>query len=249
MRSEESRKRSSDAAKRAWANPEIRKRQSEACKEARNRPETNAKLHLALYGKKRSPEACDNIRRGSIIGKSSPEVREKLSDAAKKLWKDPAHRKRMSDAHKGKAVPKAIAALKVINDSRKGMKRPHEICERISAGKLKRLGGISFLPYCPKFNENLKHRVREFFENRCVMCGKHQAECNRKHAVHHISYDKMVCCNDMPVYFAALCTSCHSKTNNKDRQRWENMLHRCIDEIWNGKSYLTKEEHALMRVS
>jgi hypothetical protein len=36
--------------------------------------------------------------------------------------------------------------------------------------------------------------------------------------------------------------SCHSKTN-KDRERWESMLHRIIDEIYDGKSYYTKDEY------
>ena len=52
----------------------------------------------------------------------------------------------------------------------------------------------------------------------------------------------MSCCDEKPVHFAALCGSCHSKTN-RNRERWESMLHRIIDEIYNGKSYYTKEEY------
>jgi hypothetical protein len=106
------------------------------------------------------------------------------------------------------------------------------------------LGGISFEPYCPKFNEEFKKRVREFFDNRCVMCGKHVSELNRNLAVHHISYDKMVCCNDKPPRFVALCTGCHTKTSRWSRDRWEYTLYRCIDEMWGGRSYYTKEEYA-----
>jgi hypothetical protein len=55
--------------------------------------------------------------------------------------------------------------------------------------------------------------------------------------------DAAACCDGKPVRFAALCHSCHSKTNH-ERARWEYMLHRAIDEIWDGKSYFTKEEYA-----
>jgi hypothetical protein len=44
-----------------------------------------------------------------------------------------------------------------------------------------------------------------------------------------------------PVHFAALCNYHHSKTNF-ERERWEAMFHRAIDEIYNGRSYFTKEE-------
>ncbi len=103
-------------------------------------------------------------------------------------------------------------------------------------------GGISFEPYCPKFNDDLKKRVRSYFENRCTLCGIHEHNLKTKLCVHHVEYNKQACCDGLPVHFAALCRSCHAKTN-KDRRRWEAMLHRVIDEIYNGRSYYTKEEY------
>jgi hypothetical protein len=102
-------------------------------------------------------------------------------------------------------------------------------------------GGISFEPYCPKFNENLKTRVRLFFDNECIVCGIKEINCNGKLCVHHVEYNKQACCDGMPVQFAALCRSCHGKTG-KEKDRWETILHRVIDEMYNGKSYYTKEE-------
>lgn len=106
-------------------------------------------------------------------------------------------------------------------------------------------GGISFEPYCPKFNENLKERVRLFFENRCVLCGKPAKEDGRSLSVHHVEYDKQACCNGKPVHFSALCRSCHMRTNF-NREQWEAIIHRIIDELYDGRSYYTKEEYKLI---
>jgi hypothetical protein len=109
-------------------------------------------------------------------------------------------------------------------------------------------GGISFEPYCPKFNSNLKKRVRAFFENNCIACGKTAKENGKNLDVHHVEYNKQACCDGKPVHFAALCHACHTKTTHGDRPRWEVMLHRIIDEIYGGKSYFTKEEwHGLRK--
>lgn len=104
-------------------------------------------------------------------------------------------------------------------------------------------GGISFEPYCPKFNDNLKKRIREFFENQCVLCGKPNPTMEAL-SCHHVTYNKEMCCDGQPVRFAALCHKHHTMTTKGDRQRWENMLHRSIEEIWDGRSYFTKEEYA-----
>jgi hypothetical protein len=106
-------------------------------------------------------------------------------------------------------------------------------------------GGVSFEPYCPKFNHDLRKRIRAFFDNRCVMCGNPN-ENGRALSCHHITYDKNMCCNEAPVQFAALCGRHHGMTNGGNRLTWENMLHRAIEEIWDGKSYFTKEEYAEM---
>jgi hypothetical protein len=101
--------------------------------------------------------------------------------------------------------------------------------------------GKSYEPYCPKFNENLKKRIRAFFNNECILCGKTKEENNQNMSCHHVEYDKKACCDGKLVHFATLCQSCHSKTNH-ERARWENMLHIIIDYIYEGKSYYTKKE-------
>lgn len=103
-------------------------------------------------------------------------------------------------------------------------------------------GGIAFAPYCEKFNNEFKERVRAFFDNKCVLCGLNQSENKRnKLHVHHVHYDKSSCCSDAPRMFVALCNSCHSKTNY-NREYWQNLFESIIIDIYNGKSYYTIEE-------
>jgi hypothetical protein len=102
-------------------------------------------------------------------------------------------------------------------------------------------GGISFEPYCPKFNNDLKKRIREFFNNQCLLCGKSKEENGKNLSCHHVEYNKLACCDGKPVQFAALCHSCHAKTN-PNRERWESIFHSIINHIYNGKSYYTKDE-------
>ncbi|MCK9458844.1 MAG: hypothetical protein M0R80_04330 [Proteobacteria bacterium] len=103
--------------------------------------------------------------------------------------------------------------------------------------------GNSFGPYCPKFNEDLKRRVRAYFGYKCLVCGKTTEENGRQLDVHHIEYNKKACCDGKPFQFAALCQSCHFRTTPKvNREYWETVLHRIIDEMYGGRSYFTKEE-------
>ena len=131
------------------------------------------------------------------------------------------------------------------NNPRFGKKFPEQSVRISGSGNGNWKGGISFEPYCPKFNKDLKTRVRTFFDYRCVICGKSTEENKRNLAVHHVEYDKLACCHGKPIHFAALCHKCHSKTNY-NREYWEHILHIIIDEIYNGRSYYTKEEYENM---
>lgn len=103
-------------------------------------------------------------------------------------------------------------------------------------------GGVSFGKYCPKFNSDLKQRVREYFGNKCFLCGKPQHQENRKLSIHHVNYDKKACCTDKPALFVPLCTACHMKTNF-NRKTWENYFEKRLKEQYNYKCYYTKEEY------
>ncbi|MCK9568908.1 NUMOD3 domain-containing DNA-binding protein [Candidatus Pacearchaeota archaeon] len=195
-------------------------------------------------------------------GQRTPdEVRLKMSIAAKgriftdehranisksKLGK-PAHNKGVTGIyhHTPDEIEKQVAAQMGRTAWNKGIPHKNETRTKMSLSHSgeknpRWKGGISFGQYCPKFNREFKKRIRAFFEYRCVVCGK---EMRKGLCCHHINYDKLACCNNSPVQFATLCHTCHGHTNG-ERDRWGEMLHRIIEENWNGKSYYTKEEYA-----
>jgi len=97
-------------------------------------------------------------------------------------------------------------------------------------------GGTSFEPYCPKFNNEFKERVREFWGRECGICGKSEYKNGKKLHIHHVNYEKMVCCNNVSPLFIAACSSCHPKTNY-NRNYWEEMLTNYIMIWFDGESY------------
>lgn len=100
-------------------------------------------------------------------------------------------------------------------------------------------GGISYEPYCVLFNNEFKKRVRDFWNNTCVECGKTKEEEGANLCVHHVNFDKESCCNDSKPLFVTLCKSCHSKTN-ANREYWEEKYTALINEKYGGQCYLPK---------
>ena len=112
-------------------------------------------------------------------------------------------------------------------------------------------GGISFEPYCEKFDENFKERVRIFFDRKCYVCGKSEQEQIdemikrgkrpiRKLDVHHINYNKDTCCDDVKPLFVPLCRKCHMKTN-QDKKYWEEFFTVSLEYLTDGKCFYTKK--------
>lgn len=82
-------------------------------------------------------------------------------------------------------------------------------------------GGISFEPYCSKFDDVFKEFIREKFGRKCFVCGTPQN--GYKLCVHHVNYDKECLCKSSNCEFVPLCRSCHAKTNY-NRVYWENFI-------------------------
>lgn len=81
-------------------------------------------------------------------------------------------------------------------------------------------GGLSFEPYCYKFNEEFKEYIRDKFGRVCFLCPKTESENGRKLDVHHVNYNKNCGCdNDETCQFVPLCRSCNSKVNH-NREKW-----------------------------
>lgn len=89
--------------------------------------------------------------------------------------------------------------------------------------------GASFKPYCSKFNEEFKEKIRDQFGRQCFICGLSEELNGKKLPVHHINYNKDCLCGDSKCYFVPLCNSCHSRTNN-NRRFWEKLLIVCYED-------------------
>jgi len=198
--------------------------------------ETRLKLSLATKGKKRSEENCRKISEARMGKHLSEETTRRVSEAKKGT---PSCRKgaTLSDETKAKLRESRIgttASLETrlkMGEARKG--------EKNAQWK----GGISFEPYCQKFDEPFKERVRAFFNRRCVECGG--PENGKRLDVHHVNFDKQSCCNGAAPLFVALCVSCHAKTNH-NREYYEKHFTELIESEYDGKCYLTKEEMLLI---
>ena len=242
------------------ASPETCKKLSVAHKGKRHTTETKTKISTSQQGEKNhnwgKPLAPETRTKLSIAnsGRRLPEERRvemavlQMGEKNSMFGKTGDQSVWYGKHHTIETKLKMSAAQRGENNPMYGKHHSQEACKKMSAERggennPRWLGGISFEPYCPKFNDDLKRRIRAFFENQCVMCGNPNPNGNAL-SCHHCTYDKMVCCNDNPVQFVALCHRHHTATNNGNRARWEAMLHRCIDEIWGGRSYYTKEEYA-----
>ena len=137
--------------------------------------------------------------RNAKLGKPSP---------IKDIPKSEEHKRKMSSNQKGKPSP-----MKGKHHNDESIKKLREyIGEKASGWK----GGISFLPYCEKFNDILKEKIRERDGRVCQLCGKSEDENKNKLSVHHIHYDKENCYPDL----ITLCISCNIKINS-NRDYWE----------------------------
>jgi hypothetical protein len=102
-------------------------------------------------------------------------------------------------------------------------RKPHSIESKAKLSKSHRgekcynwQGGISFEPYCHKFNRDLKERIRERDNRTCQYPGCGKRENGTKHTCHHVHYDKLNCNPDL----ITLCRSCNMKVNF-NREYWE----------------------------
>lgn len=180
------------------------------------------------------------------------EHKRRISEAQKGVPRKPIPddlKKRLSEMNKGPKHPqygkhRSEETKRRISQNRRGIGHTEETRKRMSISRMGLKagaknhfwkGGISFAPYCHKFNNAFKERVREFFGRKCVECGT--PENVRKLCVHHINYDKMVCCNDTKPIFVALCMSCHMRTNH-NREYWEEHFTNMVMRYYEGRCYI-----------
>lgn len=157
------------------------------------------------------------------------------------------HRRRRSERQKGISRPhggcqKSTATKQRIGDANRGRPNPFKGMPRTLCGENHPCwkGGVSFSPYCVKFSREFKERVRAFFGYECVECHMTTEENGRALDVHHVNYDKMMCCNDVKPLFVSLCHK-HNSVANHNREWWQSHFTEIINIKYNGQCYIPKE--------
>ncbi|OGJ58619.1 hypothetical protein A2635_03965 [Candidatus Peribacteria bacterium RIFCSPHIGHO2_01_FULL_51_9] len=192
-----------------------------------------------LKGSKHTPEMIEHFRRvhkGRTPwnkGKTGETVawNKGLKGFMKGRKFSSEHKQRIADALKGnknglghkktKTVRRRISESRLLRKERQGYLNSPTVRDKMSLAKQGDksrfwLGGKSFEPYPPDFNNRLKKMIRSRDQHRCRGCFK--KEHGRKHSVHHIDYKKNNC---SPKNLISLCGSCHQKTNvMKSRREW-----------------------------
>jgi len=155
-----------------------------------------------FYGKHHIEEELKKMRIANTGRHHTKEAKDKISKANKG--------KRFSEEHK-KNISKTRKQLGLA----KGKNNPMygKYC-----GKDNHFwqGGISFEPYAPEFNRQLKELIRQRDGYKCQLCGIPEIENIEKLTIHHIDYVKKNC---LPENLIALCRSCNSKVN-ANRNYW-----------------------------
>jgi len=195
--------------------------------------------------KKGSKHSLKTRRKLSAInrGKQIPvETRLKISKTLTGRKRSLESVENSAAGHRGRSLSEEHR--RKLSEVKRGKKLSPEHCAKISESQRgdknhRWKGGISFEPYCVKFDDPFKERCRNFFGRKCAECGKTEEENGERLAVHHVNFDKMSCCNDKKPLYVALCNSCHGKTQN-DREYWEQHFTELIDEKYGGHCYLPK---------
>lgn len=183
----------------------------------------NAKGHIVSDEVKKIISDANKGNQSQLGRKHTEEECRKISEAKAGVspWNKGKHfseesRRKMSDSrkgkepwNKGKSDVYSAETLKVMSEAKQGEKSPAWN------------GGKSFEPYCTKFNNAFKERIRDKFKRSCFLCGAH--ENGKRHHVHHIDYNKTSICNGRSWAFVTLCSPCHTKTNF-NRWYWFNLL-------------------------
>lgn len=209
-------------------------------------------------GYRTTPEFREKTRNGAhrlweqgrdkmMLARSTEAHSEKASSAATKRWDTPGSREKASRVMRDYYADPEHREQHAMNMSL-ALDTPEfraKCAQRVGPLAGNWQGGLSFEPYCYKFNSDFRRNVRHFFNHQCVLClyeGQKMVPQEKLLNVHHVHYDKRSLCNDSsPRMFAPLCDSHHGMTNN-NREFWENLLEEIIKKVYNGQSYYCEEE-------
>ena len=121
-----------------------------------------------------------------------------------------------------------------MSEVRKGVIKPAQMRQRLSATKM----GISYDAwedfavgelYCPKFNEHCRESNREKYERHCFLCGKTEAENERKLSVHHCDMNRDQGCNGHAWKLVPLCMEHHGAAHTP---LWTARIQYLLANVW-----------------
>ena len=166
--------------------------------------ESRAKISAAHTGKTLSDEHKAKIS-AALTGKDNPNFGKTRSEATRTKQSKSMTGRVFSEEHRAKM---SVAATgKIVSEKTKAKISAAMTGENHHSWK----GGISFEPYCPKFNNPLKEDYRNAYGRICGYCDKSELENGGRLSVHHIDGNKMQGCNDHEWFLVPLCRSCNSK--------------------------------------
>ncbi len=179
-----------------------------------NNPTARDGIVAAMKAIKGTPESRQKNKESQHKRWSNYELREKQSCVMRMSWKDPKLLQKQSE----------LTRKRYLDSQWYGTIRYYEGPQ-----------------YCEKWTEELRERVRAYFGYRCAECGTPQN--GSKLHVHHVWYNKRLCCDDTPRTLVPLCSSCHMKTNH-NRDYWSEHFQAIVDTYYEGRCWFTKEEFA-----
>jgi len=158
-------------------------------------------------------ETKQKLRLANINKIVSKETKTKQSESHKGIKLTKEHKQSLSESRKGHIVTEETKQK--IRLANTGKKQTEETIKQYK-GELASnwQGGLSFLPYPPEFNKEIKKQVLERDNSICQ--NPNCVHLSEGLDCHHIDYDKQ---NNNSENIITLCDRCHTKTNY-DREYW-----------------------------
>lgn len=229
----------------------------------------NARLgkHLSEETKRKVSEAKKgkpSCRKGVVLSEETKEKCRKsawMTDPSRKVERNAMYQKRSQNPDWKKKHDETCQRIAQDPTWKKNHKSAMRIRAKDYNWRLKNveshiggfwIGNIRYYDgpqYCEKFNPDFKERCRAYWNYTCMLCGKHESQHITKTkgrlrnlTVHHVHYDKEMCCNGSPRDVVPLCGSCNIKANT-NRKHWEKYFTDLIySQSASGKCYFEPEE-------
>lgn len=198
--------------------------------ERRTHSELNGELS-SMFGKKIPKDVLEKRQRNRVYRPRTEEEKRKISKASRGRRHTEESKHKMSKIKMGHPVSEETR--KKMSKAKTGGSMSEEVKKKLSAlnsgeNHPQWKGGISFEPYCNKFNGKLKEEIREKYNRNCILCNKCECENGQRLSIHHVDYNKSCGCDGLKCVLVPLCQSCHAKTNH-NREYWENLI---IDKVF-----------------